>query len=48
VVAKVGDRLAVTKQETKKFDGERLNIRELNELEFRKKDHIEITDRLAA
>jgi len=27
VVAKVGDRLAVIKQETKKFDGERLNIR---------------------
>ena len=33
VVAKVRERLAVTKQAAQKFDGERFNLRKLNELE---------------
>jgi hypothetical protein len=35
VVAKVRERLAVTKQAVKKFDLERFNLRTLNELEVR-------------
>ena len=41
-------RLAVRKQAAKKFDGERLNLRKLNELEVRKQYQIEITNRFAA
>jgi len=36
VVAKVRERLAVSKQAAQKLDGERFNLRKLNELEFRK------------
>jgi hypothetical protein len=36
VVAKVRERLAVRKQAAQKFDVERFNLRELNELEVRK------------
>jgi len=36
VVAKVRERLAGSKQEAQKFDGERFNLRKLNELEVRK------------
>ena len=36
VVAKVRKSLAVSKQATQKFDGERFNPRKLNELEFMK------------
>jgi len=36
VVAKVRERLAVSKQEAQKFDGERFNLRKLNKLEVRK------------
>jgi len=36
VVAKVRERLAVSKQEALKFDGERFNLRKLNELEVGK------------
>jgi hypothetical protein len=35
-VEKVRERLVVSKQAALKFDGERLNLRKLNELEFRK------------
>jgi len=42
VVAKVRERLAVSKQAAQKFDGERFNIRELNVLEVRKQYQIEI------
>ena len=45
VVAKVRERLAVSKQAAQKFDGERFNLRKLNELEFRKQYQIEITNR---
>jgi hypothetical protein len=40
--------LAVSKQAAKKFDGERLNLRKLNELEIRKQYHFEFTNRFAA
>jgi len=36
VVAKVRERLAVSKQAAQTFDGERFNLRKLNELEVRK------------
>jgi len=36
VVAIVRERLAVSKQGAQKFDGERLNLRKLNELQVRK------------
>jgi hypothetical protein len=48
VVAKVRERLAVSKQDTQKFDGERFNLRKLKELEVKKKYQIEITNRFAA
>jgi adenylylsulfate kinase-like enzyme len=48
VVAKVRERLAVHKQAAQKFDGEGFNLRMLNELEFRKQDQIENTNRFAA
>jgi len=48
VVVKGRDRLAVSKQEAQRFDGERFNLRKLNELEDRKQYQIEITDRFAA
>jgi hypothetical protein len=34
VVAKVTERLAVSKQAAQKFDGERLNLRKLNKLKL--------------
>jgi 50S ribosomal subunit-associated GTPase HflX len=48
VVAKVRERLAVSKQAAQKFDGERFNMRKLKELEIKKKHQIEITNRFAA
>jgi len=48
VVAKVRERLAVSKQKAQKFDRERFNLRNLNELEVRKQYQIEISDRFAA
>jgi hypothetical protein len=48
VVAKVRERLAVNKQAAQKIEGERFNIRKLNELEVRKQYQIEITNRFAA
>ena len=47
VVAKVRERLAVSKQAAQKFDGERFNIKKLNELEVRKQYQIEFTNRFA-
>ena len=40
--------LAVSKQAAQKLDGERFNLRNLNELECRKQYQIEITNRFAA
>ena len=48
MVAKVGERLAVSKQAPQNFDAERFNLRKLNELEVRKQCQIEITNRFAA
>jgi hypothetical protein len=48
VVAKVRERLAVSKQEEQKFDGGIFNLRKLNESEFRKQNQTEITNRFAA
>ena len=48
VAAKVNERLVVSKQASQKFDGERFNLRKLNELAVRKQCQIEITNRFAA
>ena len=48
VVAKVRERLAVSIQAAQKCDGERFNLRRLNELEVRKQYHSEISNRFAA
>jgi hypothetical protein len=48
VVAKLRERLAVSKQAAQKFDGENFNLRKLNELEVKNKYQIEITNRFAA
>jgi hypothetical protein len=42
VVAKLRERLAVNKQAAQNFDGERFNLRKLNELEVKNKYQIEI------
>ena len=44
MVAKVRERLEVSKQSAQKFDGERFNLRTLNDLEVRKEHQIEITN----
>jgi len=43
----VRERLAVSKQAAQKFDGERFNIKKLNELEVRKQYQINISNRFA-
>jgi hypothetical protein len=48
VIAKLRERLAVSKQAAQKFDGEKFNLRKLNELEVKEKYQIEITNRFAA
>ena len=48
MLAKVRERLAVSKYEAQKFDGERFNLRNLNDLEVRKQYQIEISNRFAA
>jgi len=48
VVAKFRERLAVNKQAAQRFDGERFNLRKLNELEVRKQYQVEITNRSVA
>ena len=48
MVAKVRERLAVSKQAVQKFDGEKFNLGKLKELEIRKQYQIEITNRFAA
>jgi hypothetical protein len=44
VVAKFMERLAVRKRAAQKFDGDRFNLRNLNDREVRKQYHIEITN----
>ena len=48
MVAKFRERLAVNKQAAQRFDGERFNLRKLNELEVRKQYQVEITNRSVA
>ena len=48
VVAEVRERLAVSKQEVQKLDGERFNLRKLKDLELKKQYQIEITNKFAA
>ena len=48
MVAKVWERLAVTKQAAQNFDGEIFNLRKLNEMEVRKQYQIDITNRFAS
>jgi hypothetical protein len=48
VVAKGRERLAVSKQAAQKFDGERFNRRNLNDLEDMKQHLIKISNRFAA
>ena len=47
-VAKVRERLAVSKQTPQKFDRERFNLRKLNELDVRKQYQTDITNMSAA
>ena len=47
-VAKVRERLAVSKQTPQKFDRERFNLRNLNELDVRKQYQTDITNMSAA
>jgi len=48
VVAKVGEKLAVIKPAAQMFDGEKFNLRKLNELEVRKQYQVEIANKFAA
>ena len=48
MVAKVRERLAVIKETPQRFDGERFNLRKLNDLEVGKEYQVEITNRFAA
>jgi hypothetical protein len=48
VVAKVRERLAVSKQAAQKFDVERFNLKKLSELEVRKQYQLKISNRSAA
>ena len=48
MVAKVRERLAVSKQAAQKYDVERFSIRKLIELEVRKQCQIEISNKSAA
>jgi hypothetical protein len=47
VVAKVRERLAVSKQAAQTFDAERFNLKKLSELEVRKQYRIKISNRFA-
>ena len=47
VVAKIRERLAVSKQAVQKSDVERFNLRKLTELEVRKQYYIKISNRPA-
>jgi hypothetical protein len=48
VVAKVRERLAVSKQTMHRFHMERLNLKKLNEVNGKEQYHIEISNRFAA
>jgi hypothetical protein len=48
VIAKLRERLAISKQAAQKFEGEKFNLRKLNEPEVKEKYQIVITNRFAA
>jgi hypothetical protein len=48
VVAKIREIFAISKQAARKLDGERFNLRKLNELVVRKQYQVEISNRFAA
>ena len=48
MITKVREVLTIIKEAAQKFDGERFNLRKLNELEVWKEYEIEIADRFAA
>jgi hypothetical protein len=48
VVAKVRERLAVSKQAAQTFDAERFNVKKLSELEVRKLYQLKISNRFPA
>jgi uncharacterized FlaG/YvyC family protein len=48
VVAKIWKIFAISKQAARKLDGERFNLRKLNEVKVRKQYQIEIKNRFAA
>jgi hypothetical protein len=48
VVAKLREKLAVNKQTTQMLDGERFNLRKLNDLEVRKQYKSKIANRFTA
>jgi hypothetical protein len=48
VFAKVRDKLAISKHAAENFDGERFNLRTLNEMEFRKQYQTDTSHRFAA
>jgi hypothetical protein len=48
VVAKVKEKLAVSKRTTQKCDTERFNLRKLDEVEGKKQYRVEISNRFAA
>jgi hypothetical protein len=48
VVAKVKERLAVSKQTTHRFHTETFNLKKLKEVESKKQYHVEISNRFAA
>ena len=48
MVAIVRERLAVSKQTAQNFDGEKFNLRKLNDLQVRKQNQTDITNRFAA
>jgi hypothetical protein len=48
VVAKVRERLAVSKEAAQIFDAERFNLKKLSELEVRKQYQLKISNRFAA
>jgi hypothetical protein len=47
VIEKFRERLAVSKQAAQNFEGERMNLRKLNELEVRKQYQKKVSDRFA-
>ena len=47
MVAEVRERLALSREAAQKFNGERFNLRKLNELEVKKQCQIEISNRSA-